>query len=150
MNEFHVDGACRVWGPTVERSGAEDALARLSAAGVRRRSLAIVDLAPSRGLERDPLVRWALSRITRETFQLVLLSLPLLAMLSAAVFLSVFDDRRALAFGLGVTGAFVASPIVAMIGFALAWRRWGSLAVRRGSTPPRGHLVVAFARPPRR
>ena len=144
MNEFHVDGACRAWGPAADRSSAETALERLFADGVRRRSLGIIDLAPAQGeLESDPVVRWALSRITRETVRTVALAAPLFAALSVAVFLGTFDDRPAIALSLGLTGGLVAVPIVAMIGFALAWRRWGSLAVRQGTTPPVGYLVVA-------
>lgn len=150
LKEFHVDGACRAWGPAAELSSAERTLARLSAAGIRRHSLGIVDLTPSQGLERDPLVRWALSRITHQTLHLVALSLPLLVLSSTAVFSRMFVEHPGLAFALGVTGGLVASPIVAMVGFALAWRRWGSLAVRHGPTPDRGHLVVAYVRTRRR
>ena len=81
----------------------------------------------------------------------MLLSLPILVIVNVALLLPGLSDRPALAVGLGVAGGVGASPVGALVGFALAWTRWGHLTnqhpavmataghvvvVARGSTPP--------------
>jgi hypothetical protein len=132
------------YGPLTGSAEVDAIVTSLRAAGVPRRSIGVVDLrARPRGVERDPLARWALSTIWRETLRIVLLSLPVLIWVNVAMLMFTLADRPSLAFGIGVAAGVGASPVAALVGFALAWSRWGHLAnPHLGSRATSGYVVV--------
>jgi hypothetical protein len=131
------------YGPLSGHAEADAIVASLRAAGVRRRSVGVVDLRRRPGVEPDPLARWALSTIWRETLRIVLVSLPILVWVNVALLMFTLADRPSLALGIGVTAGVGASPVAALVGFALAWRRWGHLANdHAGASATSGYVVV--------
>ena len=98
------------YGPLNGHAEVDDIVASLRAAGVQRRSLGVVDLRRRPGVERDPLARWALSTIWRETLRIVLVSLPILVWVNFALLMFTLADRPSLALGIGVAAGVGASP----------------------------------------
>ena len=94
----------------------------------------------------EPLARWALSTIWRETLRIVLVSLPILVWVNVALLMFTLADRPSLALGIGVAAGVGASPVAALVGFALAWRRWGHLANDHAGAPATSGYVVVVAR----
>jgi hypothetical protein len=135
------------YGPLSGQDEVDDTVAALRAAGVRRRSLGVVDLQPRRpGVERDPLASWALSAIWRETLRIFALSLPVLVGVNVALLLPTLPDQPAVAAGIGVAAGVGLSPVAAVVGFALAWSRWGHLADQHHQAPATSGYVVVVAR----
>jgi hypothetical protein len=134
------------YGPATGNAEVDAIVTSLRAAGVPRRSLGVVDLRPRPGVEREPLARWALSTIWRETLRIVLLSLPILIWVNFALLIFTLGDRPSLALGLGVAAGVGASPVAALVGFALAWSRWGHLASHQPAAPATSGYVVVVAR----
>jgi hypothetical protein len=134
------------YGPVSRRAEVDDIVAALRAADVPRRSLGVVDLQPRPGIERDPLARWALSTIWRETLRIVLVSLPILIWVNVALLMFTLSDRPSLALGIGIAAGVGASPVAALVGFALAWSRWGHLANHHRGAPATSGYVVVVAR----
>jgi hypothetical protein len=134
------------YGPVSGHAEVDDIVAALRAADVPRRCLGVVDLQSRPGIERDPLVRWALSTIWRETLRIVLLSLPILIWVNVALLMFTLSDRPSLALGIGIAAGVGASPVAALVGFALAWRRWGHLANHHPGSPATSGYVVVVAR----
>ena len=131
------------YGPLSGQDEVDDTVAALRAAGVRRRSLGVVDLQPRPGVERDPLACWARSAIWRETLRIFALSLPVLVGVNVALLLLTLPDRPAVAVGIGVAAGVGLSPVAAVVGFALAWSRWGHLADQQhGHSATSGYVVV--------
>ncbi len=134
------------YGPLNGHGEVDAIVASLRAAGIQRRSLGVVDLQARPGLEQDPLARWALSTIWRETLRVVLVSLPVLVWVNVALLMFTLSDRPSLALGIGVAAGVGASPVAALVGFALAWSRWGHLANPHPGAPARSGYVVVVAR----
>jgi hypothetical protein len=133
------------YGPLSRQAEVDDTVAALRAAGVRRRSLGVVDLQPHPGAERDPISLWARSAIWRETRRLLALSLPVLVGINVALLLPTLPDQPAVAVGIGVAAGVGASPIAGVVGLALAWSRWGHLADQHHRAPARSGYVVVVA-----
>jgi hypothetical protein len=134
------------YGPLSRQAEVDDTVAALRAAGVRRRSLGVVDLEPHPGVERDPISRWARSAIWRETLRIFALSLPVLVAINVAVLLPTLPDQPAVAVGIGVAAGLGASPVAGVVGLALAWSRWGHLADQHHRAPATSGYVVVVAR----
>jgi hypothetical protein len=134
------------YGPLSGQDEVDDTVAALRAAGVRRRSLGVVDLQPRPGVERDPLARWARSAIWRETLRIFALSLPVLVGVNVALLLPTLPDQPAVAAGTGVAAGVGLSPVAAVVGFALAWSRWGHLADQHHALSVTSGYVVVVAR----
>jgi hypothetical protein len=133
------------YGPLRGQAEVDHTIAALRASGVRRRSLGVVDLQPRHGAERDPLARWARSAIWRESLRIFALSLPVLVGINVALLLPTLPDQLGLAIGIGVAAGVGASPIAAVVGFALAWSRWGHLAEQCHPLPATSGYVVVVA-----
>jgi hypothetical protein len=135
-----------VWGPLASHAEVEEALATLNAGGFPRRYLGVVDLQPRPSLERDPLTRWALATIGRETLRTVLLSLPILVWVNVALLMLMMSHRPSLAVWVGLAAGVGASPLGGLVGFALAWSRWGYLAKDPPEAPAGSGFAVVAAR----
>lgn len=135
-----------VWAPLMRPAEVDDAVAALQAAGVRRRSLGVVDLKLRPRLEPEPPTRRALAAIGRETLRIVVLALPVVVMVKAALLMPSLSDRPTLTVGIGDVARAGASPVAAIVGFALAWARWGHLANHHPGVPATPGYAVVVAR----
>ena len=128
----------RAYGPLHDEHDAQAVRTELQAQGVPGRSVGIVALRPSAGIEQHPLARWTLATASRHALRTMICSLPVLIGAYIGLFWTLLDQ-----FELALVAAFGAAPIAGLIGFAQSCALWSPLTVLDdGRFPEAGFLVV--------